>query len=322
MSDTTLPSVLEQPAPGVLRTPDACFRDLDGWPYAPQYLALGRLPEAPGPLRIHYVDEGPGGAGERPILMLHGEPTWSYLYRNVIAHTAPHRRTLAFDFVGFGRSDKLPDVEAYTYDLHRATLRRFVEALDLRGLTVVVQDWGGLVGLPTVLLDVPERVERLVILNTFLPVGRADERTPGFRLWRSMVERLGLELDIRRVMERMLPAGTAPAVLDAYAAPFPEPVYRAGAVAWPLLVPTQEDDPVAAVMQEARRALARWDKPVEIAFSDDDPVLGPAFDFFRRLCPDAPATRIQGGGHFLQDARGEAVARVVLHGVDTAAADG
>ena len=304
-----------RPAPGVLRTPDERFADLPDWPFAPRYLDLEGLPGAPGPLRVHYVDEGGArDAGGGAVLVLHGEPTWGYLYRHVIAAVARHRRVVAFDFVGFGRSDKLPDVADYTYDLHRQTLVRFVEALDLRDVTLVVQDWGGLVGLPTALLDVPDRVGRLVVLNTALPTGGAAEQSAGFALWRRMVEDKGTALDVRRVMRRMLPEGTPDAVLDAYDAPFPGPEFRAGAAAWPLLVPTNPDDPVAAVMREAREALKAWDKPLDIAFSDDDPVLGKAFGFFRRLRPDAPAVEIDGGGHFLQDARGDEVARIVLDG--------
>ena len=312
-----------RPAPGVLRTPDDRFADLPDWPFAPRYLDLDGLPGAPGPLRVHYVDEGGAGDGADDaggaVLMLHGEPTWGYLYRHVIADVARHRRALAFDFVGFGRSDKLPGVADYTYDLHRQTLVRFVEALDLRDVTLVVQDWGGLVGLPTALLDVPERMARLVVLNTFLPTGEPRERSPGFQVWRRMVEDKGTALDVRRVMRRMLPDGTPDAVLDAYDAPFPGPEYRAGVAAWPLLVPTDPGDPLAAVMREARRALAAWGKPLDIAFSDDDPVLGKAFGFFRRLRPDAPAAQIEGGGHFLQDARGAEIAQIVLDGVPTAA---
>ena len=309
-----MPSDSDPPAPGVLRTPDGRFGGLPDWPYEPHYLTLAGLPGAPGPLRVHYVDEG-ADAGDGPVLMLHGEPTWSYLYRRVIAGVARQRRAVAFDFVGFGRSDKLPAVADYTYDLHRQTLVRVVEALDLRDVTLVVQDWGGLVGLPTALLDIPDRIGRLVILNTFLPTGEAAERSRGFGVWRQMVEQLGLDLDVGRVMRRMLPDGTDPAVVTAYDAPFPSREFRAGAVAWPLMVPTDPADELAETMRQAREALAAWDKPVEIAFSDDDPVLGAAYGFFRRLLPTAPAVEIEGGGHFLQDTRGTEIARLILDGV-------
>ena len=304
----------DPPAPGVLRTPDDRFGGLPDWPYAPRYLTLADLPGAPGPLRVHYVDEGADG-GDGPVLMLHGEPSWSYLWRHVIAGVEGQRRAVAFDFVGFGRSDKLPRVEDYTYSLHRQTLVRVVEALDLRDVTLVVQDWGGLTGLPTALLDVPDRIGRLVILNTSLPTG--GRRSRGFDVWRQMVEQLGLDLDVGRVMRRMLPDGTPDAVVAAYDAPFPSREFRAGAVAWPLMVPTDPADELSETMRQARTALAAWDKPVEIAFSDDDPVLGAAFGFFKRLRPDAPAVEIEGGGHFLQDARGAEIARFILDGVPT-----
>lgn len=296
------------PAPGVVRTPEERFADLPGWPFAPRYVALDGLPGALGPLRLHYVDEG---AGE-PVLCLHGEPTWGYLYRHVVAALAPHARVVVPDFVGFGRSDKLPRVEDYTYDVHRRTLVRLFEVLDLRGVTLVVQDWGGLTGLPVALFDVPERVARLVVLNTALPVGDPRERNPALAWWLRTVGRAGTGLDVARVMRRMLPPDTPPGVLRAYDAPFPTPAHRAGPAAWPLMIPASPDAPLAALMREAREALVRWDKPALVLFSDDDPILGGAFTLFRRLLPNAGAVLLEGGGHFLQETKGTEIARRTL----------
>lgn len=306
---------MSSPAPGVLRTPDARFAGLLEWPFPPRYLTLDGLPGLPGPLRLHYVDEGPQDAAET-VLLLHGEPSWSYLYRRMIPPLAERHRVLAFDFPGFGRSDKPARVRAYTYDLHRQTLVRFIEALDLRDVTLVVQDWGGLTGLPVAALDVPDRVARLVVLNTFLPTG---EERPGlsFKVWRWSVAVLRRRLPIGPLMRLALPRSQAYAV-PAYTAPFPSGRYKAGAVAWPLLVPRRPDSPVADVMREARAALAEWTKPALVLFAPDDPILGRLAPFFRRLIPSAsaqPEVSVR-GGHFLQDKSGPEIARHVLDFID------
>ncbi len=296
--------------PGVFRTPDARFADLPEWPFEPQYLEVPDLPGAPGPLRIHVVDEGPHDAAET-VLMLHGEPSWSYLYRRMIPPlVAAGHRAVSFDFPGFGRSDKLTDPDAYSYELHRQALLGVVEALDLRNVTLVVQDWGGLMGLPAAALDVPDRIARLVVMNTFLPTG---EETPslGFRAWKGGVRLLGTWLPIGRLMRLALPESQHPFV-PAYTAPFPTRPSKAGAAAWPLLVPTSPGGPVAARMAEARAALRTWDKPCLLVWSPQDPILGAAARFFERLIPTAgPAIEVR-GGHFLQDKSGAEIAGHVL----------
>ena len=301
---------MPHPAPGVFRTPDARFAGLPEWPFAPQYLVLDGLPGAPAPLRVHVVDEGPRDAAET-VLMLHGEPSWSYLYRRMIPPVvAAGHRAVSFDFVGFGRSDKLTDVGAYSYGLHRQTLLDVMDALDLQNVTLVVQDWGGLVGLPAAALDVPSRVARLVVLNTFLPTG--DETpSPAFRLWRGSVGVARTWLPIGPLMRLALPASQRRFV-PAYTAPFPTRASKAGAAAWPLLVPTEPGDPVGSHMRAAREALSRWGKPALLVWSPQDPILGGAARFFERLIPTAgPALQVR-GGHFLQDASGPEIARHVL----------
>ena len=292
--------------PGVVRTPRSRFAGLPEWGFQPNYIRLSGLPGAPGPLRVHYVEQGEGS----PVLMLHGEPSWSYLYRRMLGPIGLRHRAVAFDFVGFGRSDKLTDVAAYTYDLHRQTLVRVIEALDLRDVTLVVQDWGGLVGLPVAALDVRDRIARLVIMNTFLPTG--DEApSPAFRAWKWGVAALRKRLPVGPLMRLALPKRQGPFVRG-YTAPFPSSVYKAGAAAWPLLVPTRSGGPVSDVMREARAALRTWDKPCRLIWSPQDPILGGAAPFFERLIPTAGPPIAVGGGHFLQDASGAEIARHVL----------
>lgn len=259
-------------------------------------------------MRIHYIDEGKGD----PLLCLHGEPTWSYLYRRMIPLLAKTHRVLAFDFIGFGRSDKLTDPQEYSFDLHRKTLIGFIDALELNEITVVVHDWGGLIGL-RVVTELPDRFARLVILNTFLPTGE-ERPSKAFLSWRDMVERVAPDLPIGNVMRRALPNATAE-IIAAYEAPFPTAAYKAGAVAWPLMVPLEREQPVAAEMRQTRDVLSRWEKPALIMFSNNDPILGGAHAFFRELIPSAkkqPEIIIRGAGHFLQEEKGAEIAQHIL----------
>ena len=300
--------------PGVVRTPDDRFDGLPEWPFAPRYLTLAEPPSVAGPLRIHVVDEGPRDARET-VLMLHGEPSWSYLYRRMIPPLAEAgHRAVSFDFPGFGRSDKPTEVGAYSYALHRAALLHVVETLDLRDVTLVVQDWGGLMGLSVGALDIPDRVARLVVMNTFLPTGEGT--TPlAFRAWKAGVWLLRRHLPVGALMRLALPASQHPFV-PAYEAPFPSARYRAGAAAWPLLVPTSPGGPVAEVMARTREALRAWDKPCLLVWSPSDPILGGAARFFERLIPTAgPAVEVR-GGHFLQDKSGAEIADHVIRFIE------
>lgn len=283
------------------RTPEDRFSDLPDFPYAPNYVTVGE------DLRMHYVDEGDGA----PILCLHGEPTWAYLYRHMIPPLAEDHRVVVPDFIGFGRSDKLTAVDEYSFDLHYETLRAFIEGLNLSRITLVVQDWGGLLGLSYATRH-PERIARLVILNTFLPTGE-EEKSPAFLQWRQFVERASLDLPIGRTIRRGLSDSTR--LSDdqeaAYDAPYPTRESKAGAVAWPLLVPMTPDDPGADVMRETRDRLADWSKPAFVLFAPDDPILGEAREFFRRLiptAPDAPDVVVPEAGHFLQEEQGPLIA--------------
>jgi len=285
----------------VIRTPDHCFQNLPDFPFKPRYLEINGM-------RIHYIDEGKG----KPVLCLHGEPTWSFLYRRMIPLLAKTHRVLAFDFVGFGRSDKLTEPQEYSFDLHRKTLIGFIDALELNEITVVVHDWGGPIGL-RVVTELPDRFVRLVILNTFLPTGE-ERPSKAFLSWRDMVERVAPDLPIGSIMRRALPNATAE-IIAAYEAPFPTAAYKAGAVAWPLMVPLEREQPVAAEMRKTREVLSRWEKPALIMFSDNDPILGGAYAFFREMIPSAkkqPEIIIRGAGHFLQEEKGAEIAQHIL----------
>jgi haloalkane dehalogenase len=283
------------------RTPDDRFSDLPGFPFAPSYV------ETADGLRLHYVDEGDGPL----VVCLHGEPTWSYLYRDVIAELTPDHRVVAPDFPGFGRSDKPTDRDAYTFDLHLGALRTIFEALNLTEATLVVQDWGGLLGLPYAVRH-PERIARLVVLNTFLPTGEAGEKSEAFLQWRRFVEArpdFPVSLIVRRGLSDASRLSEAEAA--AYDAPFPTPASKAGAVAWPLLVPMSPDDPVAEAMRDTRRRLADWQKPAFVLFAPDDPILGGARSFFRELIPSAseqPDVTLDDASHFLQEEQGPQIA--------------
>jgi haloalkane dehalogenase len=277
------------------RTPDEHFSTLPGFPYAPHYLEQGGL-------RMHYLDEGEGD----PVLLLHGEPTWSYLYRKVIAGLEGAARAVAPDYFGFGRSDKPVDREWYTYDAHYASIERFVEELDLARLTVVVHDWGGPIGL-RLATSRPERVERLVILNTGLYAGRPPSGE--WLRFRDFVRRVGTDLRPGQLIRITCTTELPDEVVAAYDAPFPVPEAKTGIVMFPELVPTQPGHPSAAPMLDVREALRRWTKPALVVFSDSDPIFSPRVgERFAELIPGAErAETLAGAGHFLQEDAGEAL---------------
>jgi haloalkane dehalogenase/tRNA(adenine34) deaminase len=287
-----------------LRTPDEKFDGLPDWPYAPHYF------ERPDGLRLHYVDEGPRDAA-KTFLCLHGQPTWSYLYRRMIPlFLAAGHRVVAPDFVGFGRSDKPTDEATYTFDFHRETLLGLIETLDLRNIVLVVQDWGGLIGL-TLPMAAPRRYLSLLVMNTAL--GTGDEPlSEGFLAWRAFSNR-NPDMDIAGLMRRACPH-LSEAEAQAYAAPFPDASYKAGVRRFPNLVPDRPDADGAALSREARDFWqTRWAGKSLMAIGMKDPVLGPtvmrALHGIIRNCP-APM-EIADGGHFLQE-WGQTIARVAV----------
>jgi haloalkane dehalogenase len=291
-----------------LRTPDERFRDLSGYPFEPRYI---EIPAGDGDrLRMHYVSEGPPHGDV--VLLLHGEPSWSYLYRKMIPSLATAGfRAVAPDLVGFGRSDKPVDRGDYTYQRHVDWMKAFVTALDLRGITLVCQDWGGLIGL-RLAAEQPERFARVVVANTFLPTGDQPLGDAFFR-WRDFSQNAP-ELPIGMILQAGTVTDLPPDVLAAYEAPYPDESFKAGARQFPTLVPASPDDPATPANRAAWKALELWRKPFLCAFSDSDPITGGADKVFRERVPgtrDQPHTTIRGGGHFLQEDRGEELATVV-----------
>jgi haloalkane dehalogenase len=277
----------------VYRTPDERFERLRGYPFAPRYLHQDGL-------RMHYVDEGSG----TPILLLHGEPTWSFLYRKLIPLLSRGARVIAPDYFGFGRSDKPIEPAWYSYDRHYDSIERLVEALDLHDLTLVVHDWGGPIGL-RLAVERPERVRRLVITQTGILAGRppSDE----WVRFREMVRRVGTDFQAGRLVQVSCVTELADEVVAAYDAPFPTPESKTGALMFPELVPSEPDHPSAAKMQEVREALKSWDGSALVVFSDSDPIFSPRVgERFAELIPGAePAETLAGAGHFLQEDKGE-----------------
>ncbi|MBD5633417.1 MAG: haloalkane dehalogenase [Candidatus Eremiobacteraeota bacterium] len=292
-----------------LRTPDERFEHLPGFAYPPHYAHVASGDG--GELRVHYLDEGATGA--RTILCLHGEPTWCFLYRNMIPFfSAAGYRTIAPDLIGFGRSDKPVRREDYTYARHVAWLRAFVEAIDVRDAILVAQDWGGLLGLRLV-AELGERFAGVALSNTFLPTGD-EPANAAFEAWRASSQRMPT-FDAGRILERTCTPPLEPAVAAAYQAPFPDESYTAGARQFPLLVPTRPDDPASEANRAAWTELRKFDKPFLCAFSDGDPITRGAE---RKLLTDIPGTRggghttIAGASHFVQEDRPEAFARAIL----------
>jgi haloalkane dehalogenase len=288
----------------ILRTPDERFASLAGYPFAPHYLELAGL-------RLHFVDEGPRGAPV--VLLLHGEPSWSYLYRKMIPGiTAAGLRALAPDLVGFGRSDKPADRRAYTYESHMGWLRGFVAAAGLRDVTLVCQDWGGLLGLRLV-GEQPGLFARVVAANTFLPTGEGAP-SQAFLAWRKYSQETP-RFHVGGIVKGGCATPLAPEVVAAYDAPFPDDRFTAGARQFPVLVPITPDDPAAAANRAAWRGLERFEKPFLTAFSDLDPITRGLEQALQQRIPGAqgqPHTTIRGGGHFLQEDRGEELARTVV----------
>ncbi len=298
----------------VLRAPEDRFTDLPNFEYDPRYVTVGDT-------RLAYVEAGEGDAdgvrrGEETFLCLHGEPTWSFLYRKMLPVLAKRGRALAPDLPGFGRSDRWPDPDDYSYARLYDAVEGFVEALDLTDVTLVCQDWGGLLGL-AVAAEHPDRFARLVPMNTGLPDG-TQEMPEVWHRFRDIVE----TAETLRP-ERLVRAGCLSepdeAVLAAYAAPFPDESHRAGARALPGLVPTDPADPAAASLREARERLGIWEKPAFVLFGDSDPITRDARADLRNLLPTAgeqPDVWIEGAGHFLQEDAGRRVAEAIVEFVD------
>jgi len=252
---------------------------------------------------MHYVDVGSGA----PVLLLHGEPTWSFLYRKVIGELAGGARCVAPDYFGFGRSDKPTHPGWYSYDAHIRSIERFVRELDLRNLTVVVQDWGGPIGFGLCVRQ-PARIARLVVLNTGIGARAPNETWLRFQ---AMMRAAGTDIEAGRLVRGALVQPVSDDVIAAYDAPFPVPESRTGIVQFPELVATSSDHPSAPAMLEVRRRLGSFGQPSLVLFSDSDPIFSRrAAEAMADLLPNAELDPpVEGAGHFLQEDRGEVVGR-------------
>lgn len=288
----------------VLRTPEDRFAALPDFPWTPRYLEVQGL-------RLARVDEGPAAAP--PVLLLHGEPSWSFLYRKMIPPLlAAGLRVIAPDLAGFGRSDKPADRRAYTFQAHVDWISGLIGALDLRGITLFCQDWGGLIGL-RLAAEQGERFARVCAANTFLPTG--DERVPpAFHLWRAFA-RWTPVFPAGRIVASGVVRGIDPQVRAAYDAPFPSEAHKAGARAFPRLVPTRPDDPASAKNRAAWEALGRFDKPFLTLFGKNDPITRGAERVLQRRIPGAAGQQhqvLRGAGHFLQEDVGPELAEALV----------
>ncbi len=293
----------------LVRTPEERFALLPGYPFAPHYAEVAD-PDGTK-LRVHYVDEGPASAD--PVLMLHGEPSWSYLYRKVIpVVSGAGLRAVAPDLVGFGRSDKPTERGDYTYARHVGWMAALIEALDLRNITLLCQDWGGLIGLRLV-AEHPERFARVVAANTFLPTG--DQRPPdAFFAWQQFSQGVP-EFPAGKIVSMACARGLADEQVAAYDAPFPDESYKAGARQFPMLVPSSPDDPAAPANRKAWEVLTRWNKPFLTAFGDSDPITRGGDRVLQAKIPGAlgqPHRTLEKAGHFLQEDVGEELGRLVV----------
>jgi len=288
----------------IYRTPDSRFLDLPGYDFAPRYTEVDGL-------RMHHVEAGPPTAA--PVLLLHGEPTWSFLYRRMIPPiAAAGHRAVAPDLVGFGRSDKPTRVTDYSFARHVGWMSEWIRLNDLQDITLVAQDWGSLIGLRLV-AEHPERFSRVVMANGFLPTG--DRPPPlAFKLWQAFA-RWSPVFPISAIVRAGCRQRFGRDVARAYDAPFPERKAMAGARAFPRLVPTRPDDPSAAANRAAWIALRNWHKPFLTAFATGDPIFGRLDRVLQAEIPgakDQPHCRISGAGHFIQEDRGEELAQVVV----------
>jgi haloalkane dehalogenase len=293
----------------VLRTPDERFQDLPGYPFTPNYLDV---PDGEGGnLRVHYLDEGPQDSDT--VLLMHGEPSWSYLYRKMIPIIVTEGfRAVAPDLIGFGRSDKPAHRDDYTYQRHVDWMQALIDHMNLTDITLVCQDWGGLIGL-RLLSDNPGRFSRVVTANTGLPTG--DQKMPdAFLAWRKFSQETP-EFPVSTIVNAGCVRPLSSEVKAAYDAPFPDESCKEGARIFPSLVPASPDDPAAPANRKAWEVLKAFDKPFLTAFSDSDPITRGGENVFQRLIPGAQGQShvvIKGGGHFIQEDCGEELAQVVV----------
>ncbi|ANM31895.1 haloalkane dehalogenase [Acidobacteria bacterium Mor1] len=291
-----------------LRTPEARFANLPDYPFVPHYVEVDGM-------RMHYVEEGPQDAA--PVLLLHGEPSWSFLYRFMIPPlAAAGHRVIAPDLLGFGKSDKPARQEDYSYAGHVAWMRSFLEALELRNISLFCQDWGSLIGL-RVAAENEERFARITLGNGGLPTG--DRPLPAaFKAWQLFAKRSPY-FPIGKIIDKGTVQDLSDEVIAGYDAPFPSAKYKAGARAFPTLVPTRPDDPASEANRAAWKAFENWNKPFLTCFSDKDPITRGGERPWQKLVPGAsgqPHTTIEGAGHFLQEEKGPELADLLIRFIE------
>lgn len=293
----------------VLRTPDASFDDLPDFPFEPHYLDV---PDGDGGhLRVHHLDEGPSDGPT--VVLLHGEPAWAYQYRSMVPPLVDAGlRAIVPDMPGFGRSDKPAEPSDYTYARHVAWMRSVIAQLDLRDVTIVGQDWGGLVGL-RLLAEDPDRYARAVASNHGLPTGDG-QANQAFLDWLERSQSMP-EFPCGAIVARACLRSLAPEEVAAYDAPYPDETYKAGARIFPALVPITPDDPAADDQRRAWGVLEQWTKPFLTAFGDSDPITAGAANVFQSRIPGAtgqPHVTLEKAGHNLQEDVGETLAEHIV----------
>ncbi len=297
----------------VLRTPDHCFDNLPDFAFEPHYLMIDD--GEGGQLRVHYLDEGPQSAP--PVLLMHGEPSWCFLYRKMIPGlVAAGHRVIAPDLVGFGRSDKPADRNDYSYQRHVDWMHQWMVALGLTDISLFCQDWGGLIGL-RLAAENPDRFARIVAANTLLPTG---DQAPNeaFLNWQSFSQDVP-EFPAGGIIKGACTRPVSEAVVAGYNAPFPEESYKEGPRQFPLLVPCRPDDPASEANRRAWQALEQWQKPFLTAFSDSDPITAGLDKVMQKRIPGAAGqkhTTVANAGHFLQEDAGEELAQIVCQFID------
>lgn len=292
----------------ILRTPDNRFSNLLDYPFKPNYIQLGDI-------RIHYVDEGE--SSKEVVLLIHGEPTWSYLYRKMVPIVSESGyRVIVPDLVGFGKSDKPIDQEDYTYEKHVGWISSFIESLDLKNINLFCQDWGGLIGL-RIVSEQGYRFNRIIASNTSLPTG--DFKVPkAFFNWQKFSQDTPV-FNASKIVKSSCVNKISNEVQKAYDAPFPDETYKAGARRFPMLVPTSPNDPSSQPNREAWEKLKNWHKPFLTAFSDSDPITKGGDILFQKLIPGCKGIShktIVGAGHFLQEDKGPELAQLIVDFID------
>jgi len=292
----------------ILRTPNKRFENLKDWPYEGKYHIVN---SEYGDIRVHYIDEGSDDSDV--VLMIHGEPSWGYLYRNMITPLVENgKRVIVPDLPGFGKSDKLSLRDGYTYEKYVEWMSNWLLGLDIKNITLFGQDWGGLIGLRLV-TAYPERFSKIIAANTFLPTGDYD---PGeaFLKWKEYSQTVE-DFHVGGIIKGGTVREITQEIIDAYNAPFPDDIYKEAARQFPTLVPVTPNDPSSQINRDAWKKLKEWDKPFICAFSDSDPVMQGVDKAFLKLVPgtkNMPHTTIKQAGHFLQEDNPEDCVKAIL----------